>query len=326
MPYFADLFGEYLDAQPEGIRVEAIFHALFPQASDTPEAVQLGEGSFEDHRSLTLLHGVLSQLSGADLQELLDRARSGDPVSSLEGLQVLLAKEEYRTLPGFDEVMPLVPRWHAIAWYNLGVTRGEQGDLSGAVAAYERAVEIKPDYAAAQRNLATAQKALQRLKGEGDQPSTGLEERVPGWLKGLATAEELERWIYRGHEALLGPRPVAVLFDPGLVPGKDDGDRELLLLQLEEQMRSVYALPKEARFRIGLRSARSDREGEFRIIEVVRHPEAKPGPLPLGVLPLVVTEAVASPHSLFYTDPLFYADLTGLTLPQALADLTDLFA
>lgn len=115
---------------------------------------------------------------------------------------------------------------------------------------------------------------------------------------------------------------MAVLFDPGLVPGEDDADLELLLIELEQQMRSVFALPEEVRFRIGLRSAREDWEEEFRIIEVVRHLEGKAGPLPIGALPLVVTEAVVSPHPLFYTDPLIYADVTELTLPDALAGLT----
>ncbi|MBI1953608.1 MAG: GNAT family N-acetyltransferase [Candidatus Omnitrophica bacterium] len=158
--------------------------------------------------------------------------------------------------------------------------------------------------------------------------AAGLEEWVPRWLKGLATPEELEHWIHHGHEALAGSPSVAVLFDPGLVPGRDDGDRELLLLELEGQMRSVFALPEEVRFRIGLRGAKADWEREFRIIEVVRHPEGRPEapPLPMGALPLVVAEALASPHPRFYTDPLIYADLTELTLPQALTDLTDLFA
>ena len=156
---------------------------------------------------------------------------------------------------------------------------------------------------------------------------TGLEERVPWWLKGLVSPEELEQWVYRGHEVLLGSQPVAVLFDSGLVPGEKDSDREELLMEMEGYIRSLFVLPEEVRFRIGLRSAKGDWEEEgFRMIEVVRHPEARPGPLPIGALPLVVTEALASPDSLFTTDPLTYADLTGLTLPEVLAKLTDLFA
>ncbi|MBI3332474.1 MAG: hypothetical protein HYZ93_00065 [Candidatus Omnitrophica bacterium] len=76
-------------------------------------------------------------------------------------------------------------------------------------------------------------------------------------------------------------------------------------------MRSVFALPEEVRFRLGLRGGRE---------------EWKEGPLPMGALPWVVTEELASPRRLFYVEPLTYAGLTGLTLPQALADLTDLFA
>lgn len=133
VPFFVDLFGEYLNAQPKLIRVEAIYHSIFPQAIDTPEAVQPGEVSFEDYRSLTSLHGVLSQLSVADLQGLWEQSqsRSGEPFSALEKLSVLLGEAEYQTLPGIHEVRPLAAQWPADAWNNLGIARKAQGDLPG---------------------------------------------------------------------------------------------------------------------------------------------------------------------------------------------------
>ena len=65
-------------------------------------------------------------------------------------------------------------------------------------------------------------------------PTAGLEERMPGWLKGLASPEVLFQWIHRGHETLLGSQPVAVLFDPGLLSGRFDTDRQIRLAGLEE--------------------------------------------------------------------------------------------
>lgn len=153
----------------------------------------------------------------------------------------------------------------------------------------------------------------------------GLEERMPAWLKAGITAEELERRVTRGHETMLGARPAAVLFDPELVPGLNDADREETLLQLERQMRSAFALPDEVRFRIGLLGAK-ELWRDFQVVEVKRHPEGWTGPLPLPALPVVVTEALASPGITLYVDPLVYAGLRELTLPQVLADLTDLFA
>ncbi|MCP9851074.1 glycosyltransferase [Cyanobium sp. Morenito 9A2] len=45
----------------------------------------------------------------------------------------------------------------ALGWYNLGLIRRRQGDIAGALGAYGRALELAPDYAEAQQNLAVAQ-------------------------------------------------------------------------------------------------------------------------------------------------------------------------
>jgi len=52
-----------------------------------------------------------------------------------------------------DDAIELDPS-SARAWFTLGVLRGRDGDLDGAVAAYRRALEIQPDDSGARQNLA----------------------------------------------------------------------------------------------------------------------------------------------------------------------------
>ena len=189
--------------------------------------------------------------------------------------------------------MPLVPRWHAVGWNSLGVARG----------------------------------ALRKLKGQADRPSAGLEERVPAWLKGLVTPEEVRGWVYGLEAARLGQQPMAVLFDPSLLPGTDDFGRQVLLVGLEEQMKAALTWPDAVPFRLGLLEEKAGlEEAGFKVTQVLRHPEVGAGPLAEAALPLVVVRAVSSGPRL-YVDTLFYAGLEELTRPsQVLFDLADLFA
>lgn len=164
--YFTDLFGEYLAAESRTFLVEGIYHSLFPEAPDTPEAVT-GQVSFETYRDLTSLHGLLSQLTEGDLEHLsaLARARPpGEEAGELiwEELHRTLGKEEYRSLSGIAQAEGIVSRQNAAAWYNLGVARERQGDLPAAVEAYERAIKLNPEHANAW--FFNVRRARQRLE------------------------------------------------------------------------------------------------------------------------------------------------------------------
>ena len=56
------------------------------------------------------------------------------------------------TLTICEDTVATVPH-NPHAHYNLGVTLAGRGQIEEAIAQYQKAVEIKPDYAAARRNL-----------------------------------------------------------------------------------------------------------------------------------------------------------------------------
>jgi tetratricopeptide (TPR) repeat protein len=58
-------------------------------------------------------------------------------------------------LAAYDRVIKTDPTL-AVGYYNRGLALRGQGDLSGAIAAYERAIALNPDYAAAHQNLGVA--------------------------------------------------------------------------------------------------------------------------------------------------------------------------
>jgi len=68
-------------------------------------------------------------------------------------------------------------------------------------------------------------------------------------------------------------------------------------------------------------------EGQgYRVIRVIRHPESEETPVPWEAVPLVVAEALAGGRPIFRVNVTPYLNLKGITLPEVLATLTDLFA
>ena len=185
VPYFVRLFDEYLSAESRMIRTGAVFHALFPDAADTPEAVQAAPVPFSIHRSMFSLRGFLSRLTEEDLQRLWDQtgAESGDRGPILEAFVGVMAKEEYKLLAGKDELNDL----HADIWYNLGADRDDQGDLSGAAAAFERSTELNPEDLHVWSSLGLARYAQRDLSGAATafERSTELNPEDSGVWSGL---------------------------------------------------------------------------------------------------------------------------------------------
>ena len=64
----------------------------------------------------------------------------------------------------YDRVIELNPK-DASAYNNLGVARKKLGDLPGAIADYSRAIDLDPKFAAAHYNLALAKRQLNDYKG-----------------------------------------------------------------------------------------------------------------------------------------------------------------
>lgn len=166
------------------------------------------------------------------------------------------------------------------------------------------------------------------LQPAGSGEAAGLEERMPGWLRAALPAEEFARMVRSVHAgAAVMRQPVAVLFDPTLISGASVADRQVLLAGLEESIRSTLALPEGFSLRFDVLSERGRLEqAGFRAIEVLRHPDAGAAPLPEAALALVVAQALTVPQGPLYVDPIFYAGLEEVTLPEALSRLTDLFA
>jgi hypothetical protein len=158
---------------------------------------------------------------------------------------------------------------------------------------------------------------------------SGLEERVPAWLDSTLGADWVEV-VYGVHEMAQVADRVAVLLQPELVGvDGDDGDTEVALMSLEGNLHSAFGWSDEMTLRLGLftpQSVEAFEEKGYRVIRVLRHPESEQTPLPWEAVPIVVAEALADGRSTFWVNVTPYLTLRGITLPEILATLTDLFA
>lgn len=113
--------------------------------------------------------GPQSYLQLVDVEPVTDRERRmADRISDEEALALhhanrgaehLVAQRPDLALAWLDRALQVhegVPE----VWVNRGVALRQLGDLEGAVAAYERAIALKPDSLSAWRNLASAREAL----------------------------------------------------------------------------------------------------------------------------------------------------------------------
>ncbi|MCA2814274.1 MAG: tetratricopeptide repeat protein [Microcystis sp. M090S1] len=86
----------------------------------------------------------------AEIKAYLSDSPSLDPVQTSElwhkkGLIHQMGKEYEQAIASYDKALEIKPDYHQ-AWYNRGVALGNLGRLEEAIASYDKALEIKPDY------------------------------------------------------------------------------------------------------------------------------------------------------------------------------------
>jgi tetratricopeptide (TPR) repeat protein len=146
--------------------------------------------------------GPSTHVQLVDMEPVTDRdRRMADPIPDSEalalhhtnrGAESLMRRDPERAMLWLDRALAIQPVPEAFV--NRGVALGWLGDLAGAAASYERALELDPDSLSAWRNLAEVRSAL----GERD--------------VGRAMMEELDRrdntnpytWLALGDLALQG--------------------------------------------------------------------------------------------------------------------------
>lgn len=154
-------------------------------------------------------------------------------------------------------------------------------------------------------------------------------ERMPDWLRAVLGADWMEV-VVGVYEMAHVTDKIAVLLQPELlgVVG-DDGDTEVALMVLEGNLHGAFGWSEQTTLRLGLLTPQSVEayEGEgYRVIRVSRHPESEETPLPWEAVPVIVAEALAGGRPTFWVDVTPYLNLKGITLPEILSTLTDLFA
>ena len=171
-------------------------------------------------------------------------------------------------------------------------------------------------------------KTQPELKTQGSEQG-GLEEQVPVWLK-PALGADWRKVVYGVHEMAQVTDKIAVLLQPELLRvAGDDGETQVALMSMEGNLHGAFGWPDETKLRLGLLTPQSVEafKGEgYRVIRVVRHPESEQTPLPWEAIPLVVAEALAGGRPTFWVNVTPYLNLKGITLPEILSTLSDLFA
>lgn len=161
-------------------------------------------------------------------------------------------------------------------------------------------------------------------------PAAGLEEAGLEWLKPALGPDWME--VVTGvREMAQVADKVAVLIQPELLGvGVAVGDigTEVAFMEMEGNLHGAFGWLEQTKLRLGLLTPQSVEayEGEgYRVIQVLRHPESGETPLPWQTVPLVVAEALAGGRPIFRVNVASYLNLKGITLPEILATLTDLF-
>lgn len=155
----------------------------------------------------------------------------------------------------------------------------------------------------------------------------GLEETVLGAMESAYQTHSVSDLVLGVRQAANLRQPVAVLFDPRLVPGGSAAERQVNLIGLAGPLKAAFAWPAGVPLELGLLSERAGLEERgFRIIEVVPHLESLNAALPQAALPVVVAEALAAAGNRFLVNVGSYSGLEEVTLPDILGVLTNRFA
>ncbi|MEM1395357.1 MAG: tetratricopeptide repeat protein [Cyanobacteria bacterium P01_H01_bin.150] len=137
-----------------------------PELLEQESSRLIEEGDYEKYRSLTSEEKIKNKKI-LEIDELVqEKHQTGDSKAELlrEQGRILDAAEEYESaLTAFDKGIEIKPDYHQ-AWGNRGSTLGELGRLEEAVASYDKAVEIKPDNHLAWNNRGIALRKLERLE------------------------------------------------------------------------------------------------------------------------------------------------------------------
>lgn len=156
-----------------------------------------------------------------------------------------LARSSYRT--AIDKAQGAYPE----AWFNLGALEKDAGDLEAAIAAYQKAIELRPGYHAAENNLGLALIAAGRLD-QAEQRYKEVLARAPTYAAGWVNLGKLysQRKMYpeaiQAYQQALQAKPdySRALLDLGVAYARSGRSDEALATYrrtLELNPRSVAA-------------------------------------------------------------------------------------
>ena len=135
-----------------------------PELLEQESSRLLEEADYEKYLSLTPEEKIQKIL---EIQELLEeKHQKSDNKAKLlreQGILLIAAQEYEVALTAFDKAVEIKPDYHQ-AWYNRGNALRQLGRLEQAIASYDKAIEIKPDKHEAWYNRGNALGELGRLE------------------------------------------------------------------------------------------------------------------------------------------------------------------
>ncbi|MDR9894100.1 tetratricopeptide repeat protein [Aetokthonos hydrillicola Thurmond2011] len=122
------------------------------------------EGDYEQYLKLTQEQKIEKVLEIQDLLAEKHQTEDGSVRLLFElGNLLLTAKEYEAAIASYDKAVEIKPDYHQ-AWFNRGFALGELRRNEEAIASYDKAVEIKPDYHQAWNNRGFALRQLRRYE------------------------------------------------------------------------------------------------------------------------------------------------------------------
>ena len=123
-----------------------------PELLEQESSRLIEEGDYEKYRSLTSEQKIKKILEIDELVE--EKHQTADNKAHLlreQGIILGVAEEYEAALASYDKAVEIKPDYHQ-AWNIRGIALRQLGRLEEAVASYDKAVEIKPDYHQAWNN------------------------------------------------------------------------------------------------------------------------------------------------------------------------------